>query len=312
MRGHHLRGQLEPQSGGIQVTTFGPLLTNLCDDAALFPPGNAPIADAVPAHAVHTAADHAPLVGSFVFPAGRLGELAELLAQTPYSGELELSLTVPAGTAAVAPALAKAATLDSVSVTALEIAVPAEQTVDELFAALGEISSTETERDIFVEVPRDDRRPEILARLAQTPYSAKFRTGGIVAEAYPDEAELADAIRTVVASGVPFKATAGLHHAVRNTDPETGFEQHGFLNILAAVAVALDGGDNAAIAEVLADRDGAALASRLKELSDERATEVRSRFRSYGTCSIADPLTDLLDLGLAPSTVSPISEGTHE
>lgn len=72
----------------------------------------------------------------------------------------------------------------------------------------------------------------------------------------------------------------------------------------------LDGGDNAAIAEALADRDGAALASRLKDLSDERAAEVRSMFRSYGTCSIADPLTDLLDLGLAPSSVSPISEGT--
>ncbi len=292
------------------MTTFGPLLTQLCDDAALFPPGNAPIADAVPAHAVHTAADHAPLVGSFVFPAGRLGELAELLAQEPYTGELELSLTVPTGTDAVAPALAKAATLDSVSVTALEIAVPAEQTVDELFAALGEISSAKPELSVFVEVPRDERRPEILARLEQTPYSAKFRTGGIVAEAYPDEAELADAIRTVVTAGVPFKATAGLHHAVRNTDPETGFEQHGFLNILDAVAVTLDGGDNAAIAEALADRDGAALASRLKDLSDERAAEVRSMFRSYGTCSIADPLTDLLDLGLAPSSVSPISEGT--
>ncbi|MFD6893173.1 hypothetical protein ACFWB0_01320 [Rhodococcus sp. NPDC060086] len=293
------------------MTTFGPLLTHLCDDAALFPPGNAPIAEAVPAHAVHTDADHAPLVGSFVFPAGRLGELAELLERQPYAGELELSLTVPAGTAAVAPALAKAATLDSVSVTALEIAVPAEQTVDELFADLDEIASAEPELGIFVEVPRDERRSEILTRLAGTPFSAKFRTGGIVAEAYPDEAELADAIRTVVATDVPFKATAGLHHAVRNTDPETGFEQHGFLNILDAVAVALDGGDNAAVANALADRNSAALASRLKELSDERAAEVRSRFRSYGTCSIADPLTDLLDLGLAPSTVSPISEGNH-
>jgi hypothetical protein len=34
------------------------------------------------------------------------------------------------------------------------------------------------------------------------------------------------AIAAVVAAGVSFKPTAGLHHALRNTDPETGFEQH--------------------------------------------------------------------------------------
>jgi len=31
---------------------------------------------------------------------------------------------------------------------------------------------------------------------------------------------------------VLFKSTAGLHHAPRNADPPTGFEQHGFRNLL--------------------------------------------------------------------------------
>lgn len=290
--------------------SFGPLLEGLCDDAALFPPGNAPLPAAVPAHARHGAAQHAPLVGAFVFPAGRLDELAEFLAEQPYPGELILSLTAPGGTATVRPALDKVAALDAVSVAALEIAVPADQTVDELFTALDGIAAAAPGVDIFVEVPRDERRPEILARLVGTAYAAKFRTGGIVAEAYPDEAELAAAITTVVTTGVPFKATAGLHHAVRNTDPETGFEQHGFVNLLAAVAAVLDGADTDTVVSVLAERDGAALTARLEALSDDRAAEVRRRFLSYGTCSIADPLGDLLDLGLVPSTVSPISEGS--
>ncbi|WP_226437926.1 hypothetical protein [Rhodococcus yananensis] len=291
------------------MTDFGPLFADLCDDAALFPPGNAPLPDAVPAHAAHSGSDHAPLVGAFVFPAGRLGELAELLATQPYPGDLDLSLTVPAGTDAVAAALAKVDALDGVSVVALEIAVPAEQTVDDLFTGLDGIAAAHPTIAIFVEVPRDTRRADILARMTGTPHAAKFRTGGIVAEAYPDEAELADAVVAVVTAGVPFKATAGLHHAVRNTDPETGFEQHGFLNVLAAVDTALDGGDTSAVAAVLADRDGEALASRLSALPPDRAAELRRRFRSFGTCSIADPLGDLLALGLAPKSVSPISEG---
>ncbi|BDB62859.1 MULTISPECIES: hypothetical protein [Rhodococcus] len=291
--------------------TFGPLLTGLCDDAALFPPGNAPLPVAVPAHAGHRSSAHAPLVEAFVFPAGRLGELADHLAQHPYPGELALSLTAPTGTAAVRPALEQVDAMDSVSVVALEIAVPAEQSVDELFAALGEISADRPDVDVFVEVPRDERRAEILARMVGTPYAAKFRTGGIVAEAYPDEAELAAAVGTVVTTGVPFKATAGLHHAVRNTDPKTGFEQHGFVNLLAAVDAVLSGADTDEVASVLAERDGAVLSARLGALSDDRAAEVRRRFLSYGTCSIAEPLEDLLGLGLVPPTVSPITEGTN-
>ena len=49
------------------MSTLGPLLTELCDDAALFPPGNAPLDRALPAHAAHRIADHAGLVGTFVF-----------------------------------------------------------------------------------------------------------------------------------------------------------------------------------------------------------------------------------------------------
>ena len=85
-----------------------------------------------------------------------------------------------------------------------------------------------------MEVPRDERRGDVIAALADTGLRAKFRTGGTTADAYPDERELADAIHQSLTHDVPFKATAGLHHAVRNTDTATGFEQHGFLNVIAA------------------------------------------------------------------------------
>lgn len=278
--------------------TISPLLAGLCDDAALFPPGNAPMDAAVPAHLEHERSDHAALVGPFVFPAPRLGELPAIIAKQ--DGDLELSLTVPAGTDAVPAALEQLRAIDGVRLVAMEIGVPEGQAPDALFAALGEISSAAPGVELFVEVPRDDRRPAILAAMAGTPYSAKFRTGGIVAAAYPDEAELAAAIHTVATSGVRFKATAGLHHAIRNTDPDTGFEQHGFLNVMLATHRATGGASVEEVAATLADRDGTALAGALAGLSAEAVDALRANFRSFGTCSISDPLTELVGLGLVP------------
>lgn len=284
-----------------------PLFANLCDNAALFPPGNAPLADAVPAHAEHVGSDHAALVGPFVFPIPRLDELPAVLAR--HDGTLQLSLTAPGGTATVTLALDRLRALDEVTATAIEIAVPADQSIDELLPALDEIAAAAPDVDLFVEIPRDHRRPVLLDRLAQTRYAAKFRTGGTVASAYPDETELAAAIHAAVEHQVAFKATAGLHHAVRNTDPDTGFEQHGFLNLMLATHQAAGGAPAATLAETLAERDGALLAAALESLPAESATALRRRFRSFGTCSISDPLTELVGLGLLPRPSTSIEEG---
>lgn len=42
-----------------------PLFSGLCDDAAIFPPGDLPLPQAVPAHRLHRAAWYAELVGPF-------------------------------------------------------------------------------------------------------------------------------------------------------------------------------------------------------------------------------------------------------
>ncbi|MGW4477806.1 hypothetical protein [Rhodococcus triatomae] len=293
------------------MSAISPLLTGLCDDAALFPPGNAALESAVPAHFAHEDSEHADLVGPFVFPETRLAELPPVLADRG-DRTLPLSLTVPGGTDSVPQALEKVRAIDGVRLVALEIAVPIDQSVPDLFAALREISSAAPGVDIYVEVPRDGRRSDILAALPAAGYRAKFRTGGVVADAYPDEAELAAAIEIAVSRNVPFKATAGLHHAVRNTDPETGFEQHGFLNLMLATHLAGTGAGTDAVAAALADRDGARLADTLGALPAEAVAALRDRFRSYGTCSIGDPLTDLTALGLVPDLESSaVDEGTH-
>lgn len=259
------------------------LFTRLLDDAAVFPPGLMPLADAVPAHVRHLAAPYADIVGPLVLAAPALAELGD--------AEVDLAVTVPGGPAQLLDVLVRAGT----RLKGLEVAVPAGMSTAEFFAAL-----EPSDVPVFVEVPRDERRAEVIAACANTGHRAKFRTGGVTADLYPDEAELGAAIRSVVDAGVPFKATAGLHHAIRNTDPVTGFEQHGYLNLLAATGAALNGAGETELVAVLAERNAAKVAASVSTMDES----VRAVFRSFGTCSIIEPLTELADLGLVPKGVT--------
>lgn len=265
-----------------------PLVAGLCDDAAVFPPGCAPLPDAVRAYCDRRNTWSAGLVGPLVLPDDSIGDLARVV---PPGAAVPLSVTFPGGPDGIEAVRAATAALP-VELRAVEVAVAASAD------PVGAVDAIPDGLNGYVEIPRDDRGPAVLAAVASRGLRAKFRTGGVRAEFYPDEAELAASLAAVVRAGVPFKATAGLHYAVRNTDPDTGFEQHGFLNVLLATAVLLDGGGEADARTVLADRDGPALAGRLRELSSRQVTAARSAFTSFGTCSTTEPLAELIELGL--------------
>lgn len=273
------------------LTTDAPLLAGLCDDAAVFPPGNLPLAEAVPAHLRHAKGAHAHLVGPFVLAAKDLPALAEVTADLP-EGALEVALTAPLPD--LAAALEAAATVPAAQVVALEVALTDGIAVADVLPTLDAVLDGQDGLTVAVEVPRDGRRDDVIASLAGSRHAAKFRTGGVRQELYPDEAELASCVAAAVRAGVPFKATAGLHHALRNTDPDTGFEQHGFLNLLTATGAALRGAEEDELAGHLAERDAATVTERARALSPD----VREAFRSFGTCSITDPTTELVALGL--------------
>jgi hypothetical protein len=102
---------------------------------------------------------------------------------------------------------------------------------------------------------------------------------------------LAELVRGCRSCGLPFKATAGLHHAVR-TDG-----QHGFLNLLAA---AVFGDEEPALAEE--DAQAFALGDtfrwRDREATAGEVTEVRSSlFVSIGSCSFTEPVEEVKALG---------------
>jgi hypothetical protein len=270
----------------------------LLDDAAVFPPGNLPLAEAVTAHCGHRRSGYAGLVGPLVLPAAALGGLAPLLK--PGTAPLALSVTLPGEPAAVAPAVAAVAGLDMVTLAAVETPLAAGARIGELLAALD--AALPDGVSGYVEVPRDGRGAAVLDALAGTRYRAKFRTGGLVPQAHPSEAELAGTLTGAVSRGLAFKCTAGLHHAVRHTDGE--LEQHGFLNVLLATEAALRGAPPGQLAALLAQRDAAAVAGQVAGLGPGRLAAARASFASFGTCSVAGPRDDLIRLGLLPATAA--------
>jgi len=267
------------------------LFSGLFDDAALFPPGDAPMATAVPAHR-HLRAQLGDLVGPFVVPAARLGELAEHFGDGEPVGVSVIAAPgdLPAAAARVDahPGLVLAA----VEVPVATDAATAREAVRVLDGVLPDGGPA------AVELPRSAARDEVLDVLAGTGHRAKLRTGGVRAALFPPPEELAATLRACVVRGVALKCTAGLHSAVRHTDPATGFAHHGFLNLLAACDALAAGGPAAAAERWLRQDDAGALVG---GWSPDRVARARAVFTSFGTCSVLEPVDDLIALGLLPS-----------
>src|SRR5439155_25579259 len=87
----------------------------------------------------------------------------------------------------------------------------------------------------------------LLAAIAAAGVCAKVRAGATTVEGFPSTEALARFILSCSKAGVPFKATAGLHHAVRGEyRVDYGAlsqcaTMHGFLNLFVASAL-LDAG----------------------------------------------------------------------
>ena len=269
------------------------LFAGLVDDAALFPPGNAPMATALAEHARHLSSSYAGLVGPFLCPATRVEELREALpAQQP----LALSLVVDAGGDAAHQALRAAGADERISLVAVEAA---HARLGDEAAAIGANVRRLPSVAGYLEVGREDVGPALdLVGPGRSWQAAKYRTGGTAAEAFPTEKQLADFLMAGVERGLPFKLTAGLHHAVRHTDDTTGFEQHGVLNVLVATADALAREEPEQVVATLTEREVEPLVARVRSWSQLDCVAVRGSFRSFGCCGVTEPIGELADLGL--------------
>ena len=283
-----------------QTAALDTLLRGLFDDASLFPPASLAMPDAVAGYARHHGAWYQAMTGPFVCPETRIGDLRISLTAANVA-EIDLSLVVTGGAEAIDSAVESVATEPRLRLRAVE--VPVRRDADPLMAVAEVVDALD--RTLlagaagYVEVPVAALSGEVLDAVAARGYRPKLRTGGVAAAAFPDEAALAAALCAITDLRVAFKCTAGLHHAVRHAAGDTGFEHHGFLNVLLAVAAALRGADPGDVAAVLGDHDAEDVAAQVASVGPDEAAMVRSLFTSFGTCSTDEPVADLAALGLA-------------
>jgi hypothetical protein len=274
--------------------------SGLVDDAAIFPPGDAPLPDAVAAYLARRSEWYADLVGPLVV------RDTDLPGVDP---EVPVSVVLTGGAGAVAGVAALAAKRGH-RLAGLETAV---RDLDDMAGNVRRIttavdaardSGTLADTPVYVELPQIDPTPDWLAAAdaaAEAEHHLKLRTGGVEAHLFPSAATVAAWIDAALDRETPFKCTAGLHHAVRHRDHETGFEHLGFLNVLLATRVAFDGGSVAETAQVLDDHYANDLVAMARQSDLEGA---RRWFTSFGSCSISEPFEELVGLGLI--------EGPHE
>ncbi|KAB2347950.1 hypothetical protein [Actinomadura rudentiformis] len=277
------------------------LFTRLFDDAALFSPSCAPMDEALPAYRAAAAAPD-PVVGRFLCPASRIAELRTHLVPEDL---LDLGLIADTDLADLPKALDAVRSEPRVRLVAVEIALP--EDADQARAAAVTIARLPSDVPTYIEVRRAPGWRDILGRLAAArargaPLGAKLRTGGLVGEAFPSTAELAAFIAACAERDVPFKCTAGLHHAVRHTDPATGIRHHGFLNLLLAVSrAATPAYDHfmqpleRTLQQILDRTDVTAMTTDANSTPGETT---RRLLTSIGSCDINSPRADLTRLGL--------------
>ena len=249
------------------------LFTALVDDAGLFPPTSLHMSEALARHRRDQESAETILTHRFLCPVGRL----DALRRESFVPR-RLGLIVEPGE--------EIPSFDDLPVDFVEIRLPEGESIPQLVARLRLPWGVR----LFVEVP-----PQAAAMEVPDGAGLKVRCGGSSADRFPPVEHLAAFIRSCVSRGVPFKATAGLHHAVRHFDPALGVDRHGFLNLVVAVCEAVDERDPV---PALRMTDVGHLVRLAREVSRDTAERARQLLVSYGSCCTNTPVEGLRTLGL--------------
>lgn len=253
------------------------------------------------------------MLGRFILPVSRLDEFGAAagslldVANPRASGEpviepWRLSVLAGAGDAAAIEAFNRDASphgrwvIDTIEAKAADL-----ETV------WGLATSFDTTHTVYVEVPVAEDPSALIGELALRGMRAKIRTGGVTREAFPTPEQVMRFLSACARQGVPFKATAGLHHPLRgeygltyDAQPERG-TMYGYLNVFLTAVLLFDGADETELLPLLEERDASAidvgddsLTWRGHTVNVSEIAGAREAFAaSFGSCSFEEPVHEL-------------------
>lgn len=292
------------------------LLGSSIDYAGLFPPAGLDMNSAAANYARYRTGEAGWALGRFIVPVSRLPELEaaatqhlpvkpaaqpwrlSALAGAELSTDLDLVTEFNRRHASVGSLAAK--------IDTLEIKASSVEAIEETMHRMPSYLQA------YIEIPVDKDPTELVTAIARGRGRAKVRTGGVTQESIPRTRDLVGFLHACVRAQVPFKATAGLHHALRgeyrltyepNSPTGTMF---GFLNLLLA-AMFLRAGmtpDDAARVLEESSADAFRIDDRGIDWRDHRLGQDALRgaretvIGSFGSCSFTEPIDELQALHL--------------
>jgi hypothetical protein len=292
------------------------LLEGLIDYAGLFPPARLDMPSAVASYAEYRESRLGWMLGRFIVPSSRLeafeGAAAALLPKVRGALPWQLALLGedPVHDAEQIFAFNERHAKTAVGLAVIDTLEVKARTVAELEQRVRSAPAGVT---VYVEIPITDDPTDLLAAAGNLGARAKVRTGGITPDAIPAVRDLARFIRGATDQGVPFKATAGLHHPMRGVFPLT-YEpgaptgtMYGFVNLFVAALFADAGLELGEIEAVLTESDakrirfdegGVAWAGHHATVEDVERLRTRVA-TSFGSCSFTEPAGELAILGVS-------------
>lgn len=287
------------------------LLSHVVDYAGLFPPAGLTMERAVREYRRYLRSDPAWMLGNFIVPANRLSEFAQTFSavccdekEPPWT----ITVLCVGGNPEVDVRAIASFQQGAVFISAFEARAQDTRSASRWLDLLPHAQSR------YIEFP-PDRAEEFLPMLDAHDARAKIRTGGVLPQAIPTPETVARFLIACAEQGVSFKATAGLHHALRgerrltyDTDSPAA-KMHGFLNLLLAATLAWAGSTQDAIVKTLDIEDPRAfrLESDSVHWNDQRVTvdqirTARGRFViGFGSCSFTEPLDNLQEMHWIPA-----------
>jgi hypothetical protein len=258
------------------------------------------MSDAVAEYAEHRRGHDSWALGRFVVPFPRWNDLmASFESTAPGDESWPVSLLASAYDSDRICELAAHST---------ELRVESVETKATTIADLvGVVPMVEQGLSVFVEPTRLSDFDEMVIGLKRAGVAAKIRTGGVTADAFPTAEQVLSFMKTCRKAGLRFKATAGLHHAVRGEyrltyepSPPVG-DMFGFLNVAIAAALLLSGRPDSVVMSALLERsadafeftnDGARWRNHWLTAAELDAAHSEF-FSGFGSCSFREPMADI-------------------